>query len=67
MVKLSNDYLKFEQLSENETKIFDELLSVQGNNVELGGYYKPDLIFSNQIMKPSPIFNEIINNLYSAN
>ena len=57
----------FEQLSENETKIFDELLSVQGNNVELGGYYKPDLIFSNQIMKPSPIFNEIINNLYSAN
>ena len=67
-LSLKREFQKiFEELSENEIKIFDELLSVQGNIVELGGYYKPDLISSNKIMKPSPIFNEIINNLYSAN
>ena len=67
-LSLKREFQKiFEELSENEIKIFDELLSVQGNIVELAGYYKPDLISSNKIMKPSPIFNEIINNLYSAN
>jgi isocitrate dehydrogenase len=67
-LSLKREFQKiFEELSENEIKIFDELLSVHGNIVELGGYYKPDLISSNKIMKPSPIFNEIINNLYSAN
>ena len=38
-----------------------------GKEVDLGGYFRPDLIASNKIMKPSPIFNEIINNLYSVN
>ena len=57
----------FKILSENEIKILNELTKVQGNKVDLGGYYKPDLIASNKIMKPSPIFNEIINNLYSVN
>ena len=57
----------FKILSENEIKILNELLQVQGKEVDLGGYFRPDLIASNKIMKPSPIFNEIINNLYSVN
>ncbi|MDC0622520.1 NADP-dependent isocitrate dehydrogenase [Flavobacteriaceae bacterium] len=57
----------FNLLSENEIKILNQLIQVQGKEVDLGGYYKPDLITSNKIMKPSPIFNEIINNLYSVN
>ena len=55
------------EVSENEIKILKQLIQVQGKEVDLGGYYKPDLITSNKIMKPSPIFNEIINNLYSVN
>ena len=57
----------FKILTENEIKILNELIQVQGKEVNLRGYYKPDLIASNKIMKPSPIFNEIINNLYSVN
>ena len=57
----------FKILTENEIKILNELIQVQGKEVNLRGYYKLDLIASNKIMKPSPIFNEIINNLYSVN
>jgi isocitrate dehydrogenase len=67
-LRLKSEFVKlFKILSENEIKILNELTKVQGNKVDLGGYYKPDLIASNKIMKPSPIFNEIINNLYSVN
>lgn len=67
-LSLKSEFVKlFKILSENEIKILNELTKVQGNKVDLGGYYKPDLIASNKIMKPSPIFNQIINNLYSVN
>ena len=67
-LSLSSEFDKvFKILSENEIKILNELLEVQGKEVDLGGYFRPDLIASNKIMKPSPIFNEIINNLYSVN
>ena len=67
-LSLKSEFAKlFKALSENETKISNELKQVQGNEVDLGGYYKPDLIASNKIMKPSSTFNQIINNLYSVN
>ena len=67
-LSLKSEFTKlFKALSENETKISNELKQVQGNEIDLGGYYKPDLIASNKIMKPSSTFNQIINNLYSVN
>ena len=67
-LSLKNEFDRvFKILTENEIKILNELIQVQGKEVNLRGYYKPDLIASNKIMKPSPIFNEIINNLYSVN
>ena len=67
-LSLKNEFDRvFKILTENEIKILNELIQVQGKEVNLRGYYKLDLIASNKIMKPSPIFNEIINNLYSVN
>jgi isocitrate dehydrogenase len=51
------------QLSENETKIIDELSSVQGQPVDLGGYYRSDDDKANKIMRPSMTLNSIINSV----
>ncbi len=53
----------FEKLKENEEKINKELLEVQGNSVDLGGYYKPDDEKVEKAMRPSVTLNEIINTL----
>lgn len=49
-------------LMENEQKIIFELNHIQGNKVELGGYYHPDPKLVKQFMRPSVTFNNIINN-----
>ncbi|MCF7787600.1 MAG: NADP-dependent isocitrate dehydrogenase [Prosthecobacter sp.] len=49
-----------EELTANETKIVSELLAVQGNPVEVGGYYKPDLAKANAALRPSATFNAIL-------
>lgn len=51
----------FEQLSSNEEKIVEELLSVQGKPVDLGGYYKLEQDKVNAVMRPSSTFNNIID------
>ena len=51
------------ELEENETKIFMEMLSVQGNHVDLGGYYRPDDLLTSKAMRPSPLFNDILSGL----
>ena len=51
-------------LVDNESTIISEFNNVQGVKVELGGYYNPDTILSERIMKPSSIFNKIISTLY---
>jgi isocitrate dehydrogenase len=48
------------QLADNETIIIDELNNIQGNAVNLGGYYKPNEGLINQAMRPSKTFNSII-------
>lgn len=47
-------------LKNNEAKINNELLKVQGKSVDLGGYYKFDSTKANHIMRPSKTLNDII-------
>ncbi len=50
-------------LSSNETIIIDELNSVQGKPVDLGGYYRPNKALVLQVMRASKTLNTIINGL----
>jgi len=52
-----------EALAENEQTIIDELNSVQGASVDIGGYYRPDKQLASQVMRPSETFNRIIDSL----
>ncbi|MGA7616946.1 MAG: NADP-dependent isocitrate dehydrogenase [Thermoanaerobaculia bacterium] len=54
------------QLTENETKINEELLGAQGNPVDLGGYYFPDFDKASNAMRPSATLNAIIDGLASV-
>jgi isocitrate dehydrogenase len=44
-------------LTENESKIVDELNAVQGKPVDIGGYYMPDVAKVNAVMRPSATLN----------
>lgn len=62
---LKNQFnLIYKLLVDNESTIISEFNNAQGVKVELGGYYNPDTILCESIMKPSSVFNEIISNLY---
>ena len=50
-------------LEENEAKITEELLAAQGKPVDIGGYYLPDPGKTTKAMRPSAIFNTIIDEL----
>ena len=50
-------------LEENEAKIIDELTRVQGQPVDIGGYYHPDLTRVSQAMRPSATFNAALATL----
>jgi isocitrate dehydrogenase len=52
-----------EEIEKNEAKINDELLSAQGNPVDLKGYYMPDEEITNKVMRPSETFNSIIDSM----
>jgi len=52
-----------QQLTDNEDKIVTELNEVQGNAVDLGGYYHLDKILASNIMRPSATLNAVIDNL----
>ena len=45
------------QLADNEKTIVAELAAVQGQPVDIGGYYKPDFDKLEAIMRPSKTFN----------
>ena len=49
-----------EQLSSNEEKIVAELNEVQGQPVDIGGYYQPSLELAAKAMRPSETLNGII-------
>jgi isocitrate dehydrogenase len=44
-------------LTENEAKIVEELNAVQGNAMDIGGYYFPDAAKTSAVMRPSATFN----------
>ncbi len=48
------------QLAENEEKIVGELLAVQGDPVDIGGYYHPDDDLASAAMRPSATLNSIL-------
>lgn len=60
---------KFEEiakeLKQNESKIINELNSVQGKKLNIGGYYHPDDKKASEAMRPSATFNEILKSLNS--
>jgi len=65
---LKERFTKIEKyLSENENKIFDELMAAQGKPVDLGGYYKPNKKLVTKAMRPSQTFNEAIESLTVVN
>ena len=47
-------------LGDNEQKIVDELDSVQGQSVEIDGYYRPDSDKVVAAMRPSETLNEAL-------
>lgn len=49
-------------LKENEEKIFNELIECQGNQQNLGGYYLLNDELTSKAMRPSELFNNIIDN-----
>ncbi len=53
----------FEKLEKNEGKINEELLAAQGATVDIGGYYLPDNNKTEQAMRPSKTFNEVVDSI----
>jgi isocitrate dehydrogenase len=52
-----------QELEENEILINTELLSSQGSDVDISGYFLPDPVKTENQMRPSPTLNSIIDNL----
>jgi isocitrate dehydrogenase len=52
-----------ERLGESEERIVEELSSVQGSSVDIGGYYRPDGEKATAAMRPSATLNEAIDSL----
>ncbi|HKK19085.1 MAG TPA: NADP-dependent isocitrate dehydrogenase [Opitutales bacterium] len=52
-----------ETLTENKAKIVDELNSVQGSAMDIGGYYRPDSELATKAMRPSATFNAALAGL----
>jgi len=50
-----------QQLTDNESRIVDELNSVQGSAVDIGGYFKPNLQLVSKVMRPSNTLNAVID------
>ena len=50
-------------LADNEAKIVEELVAVQGNAVDIGGYYKPDMDKLASAMRPSATLNDALATL----
>ena len=50
-------------LAEQEQKIVDELLAVQGSPADIGGYFQPDVRKASTVMRPSATLNEALATL----
>ena len=54
------------ELAEQEATIVEELNSVQGQPVDIGGYYWPDRRKAAEVMRPSATFNAALERLVQA-
>ena len=52
-----------EALARDEEKIVGELIDVQGKQVDIGGYFRPQIDKAAQAMRPSPTFNTALAEL----
>ena len=50
-------------MTENESKIVDELNGVQGSSIDFGGYYWPNDELASKAMRPSETLNSILASL----
>ena len=50
-------------LASSEEQIIEELIGVQGNPADIGGYYRPDPQQTSKVMRPSVTMNAIIDAL----
>jgi len=48
-------------LKDNEEQILKDLVECQGAPADVGGYYKVDPVKADAVMRPSKIFNELID------
>jgi len=48
-------------LTDNEAKIYEELIAAQGKPVDMGGYYHPDIDKTSRAMRPSKTFNDALS------
>lgn len=53
----------YKELSANEEKIMNDLLTVQGKPVDIGGYYLPDDKKATEVMRPSAVLNKIVDEM----
>jgi isocitrate dehydrogenase len=53
----------YKELKNNEEKINQEMLEVQGKTMEIGGYYKPDDNLASKAMRPSETFNKALKKI----
>jgi isocitrate dehydrogenase len=51
------------KLTEQEQTITDELIGVQGEPADIGGYYRPDDEKASAVMRPSKTFNDALASL----
>ncbi|HEV7851972.1 MAG TPA: NADP-dependent isocitrate dehydrogenase, partial [Mycobacterium sp.] len=52
-------------LAENEDAIVSELAEVQGDSVDIGGYYYPDREKTTAVMRPSKTLNETLESAHA--
>ncbi|MCK8481077.1 NADP-dependent isocitrate dehydrogenase [Psychroserpens algicola] len=58
---LKNEFaLVFRDLQAHEAKIVEELNTVQGQPMDIGGYYEPNEVATDKAMRPSETLNKII-------
>ncbi|RFC43099.1 MAG: isocitrate dehydrogenase [Verrucomicrobia bacterium] len=50
-------------LSDSESQIVSEMIAVQGNPADIGGYYLPDAVKAFAALRPSETFNSILATL----
>ncbi|MFC2119578.1 NADP-dependent isocitrate dehydrogenase [Bacteroidota bacterium] len=53
----------YNELKANEENILKDMISVQGNSVDIGGYYLPDDKKASEVMRPSQTLNKIIDEM----